>query len=172
MIMLTWTENDPSCSAVHDVLVYELVVLKPDFPIPLTVRVCEPALLTLTITSVPGIAKQNSPNLVLKMFLGGSFCDAWPDRIFSLLELDVPICTGVFFPFSQDQVTIQQADEPMETRTYSSWLIYSLLCLISFILTNNQSFWMLIMSYFCFSRNGKLKKAWGLSKGWIVWSWQ
>ncbi|KAM8744290.1 leukemia inhibitory factor receptor-like isoform 1-T3 [Acanthopagrus schlegelii] len=36
MIMLTWTENDPSCSAVHDVLVYELVVLKPDYPIPLT----------------------------------------------------------------------------------------------------------------------------------------
>ncbi|XP_073334429.1 oncostatin-M-specific receptor subunit beta-like [Pagrus major] len=36
MIMLTWTEDDPSCSAVHDVLVYELVVLKPDSSIPLT----------------------------------------------------------------------------------------------------------------------------------------
>ncbi|XP_030284060.1 leukemia inhibitory factor receptor-like isoform X2 [Sparus aurata] len=33
MITLTWTEDEPSCSAVHDVLVYELVVLKPDLPI-------------------------------------------------------------------------------------------------------------------------------------------
>lgn len=170
MITLTWTEDEPSCSAVHDVLVYELVVLKPDLPIQPTVRVPEPALLTLTITPVLGIAKQYTSNLVLKMFLGGSFCDAWPDRISSLVELDVPFCTGVFSPFSQDQVTIQPADEPMETRRYSSWLILSLLCLICFILKNIKSFRMLIISYFCICRNGK--KAWDLSKGRTVGIWQ
>ncbi|KAM8749706.1 oncostatin-M-specific receptor subunit beta-like isoform 2-T2 [Acanthopagrus schlegelii] len=36
VIVLRWTEDDPSCSAVHDVLVYELVVLKPDVPTPVT----------------------------------------------------------------------------------------------------------------------------------------
>ena len=76
MIVFRWTEDDPSCSAVHDVLVYELVVLKPDVPTAVTVRVHEPALLTLIITPVLGAAKQNTSDLVLKMFLGGSFCDA------------------------------------------------------------------------------------------------
>ena len=140
MITLTWTEDEPSCSAVHDVLLYELVVLKPEFPAPPTVRVHQPALLTFTITPVLGTAKQYTSNLVLKMFLGGSFCDAWPDRIVSLVELDVLVCIGVFFPFSPDPVTIQRADEPMEARRYSSWLILSLLCLILFHLEKHSVF--------------------------------
>lgn len=109
-------------------------------------------------------------NLVFGNVLGNVDCDAWSTRICPLLELLITFGTGLCFPFSPAQVSIQGPRKPMEWKSDPDWWVSAERVFGSSTVIPVERFWRSFASFFwtrvafqgafpLFADVGKLKSA-------------